>query len=573
MGRALRRLVTLLALNGALLGCARPAAISGSITGSDGAPLPAARAALDGGAAVDTGPDGSFRIDTNARGLVALHLAGVNHQPETVLVYLPRRGGTVTLNVRLAPVPRSTDLSRAAVIGDFNGFRRDGSAVVMDRLDDGRLIARVPADAGVLCQVVNVSAPVEAINSTHAGPPLSATNASGYEFLEDSGFASRVDAADGIATVVLDPATLPSTAPSASIALESKATDTALFAALATTLRREREEYARARLELKRRGAGADEIAAFVSEYPWDRLNRPVRELVIDAPRALAHAGLVLYASEAGALAEMTFSPIDPALAARAVARIDPAAPVWSAARDAVPALIWTDHHNPVPSFDSFLDRLVESHPDRQLRESVLSYAISVAHFAGAHARLARMYQVLQRDFPESAAFAQARKLVSPEKRVVAGRPVPDFSVPSIDDASVISNESLLGSVYLVDFWGSWCGPCLAEMPHLHEAYQRYRALGFTIVSLSCDETPATVQAFRAGPWPMPWLHGFLDQCYESRERNALVEAFEVVGFPTTILVGTDGKVLETGPALRGNRLGETLARTFAAGAARAEAR
>jgi hypothetical protein len=102
-------------------------------------------------------------------------------------------------------------------------------------------------------------------------------------------------------------------------------------------------------------------------------------------------------------------------------------------------------------------------------------------------------------------------------------------------------------------------------MPNLHRAYDTYRERGFTILSLSCDPSPEKVEEFRRGRWPMPWLNGFLTNCYKDRQQNDLVSAFEVVGFPTGVLVGRDGTVLEAGPSLRGERLNETLARVFAA--------
>ena len=206
------------------------------------------------------------------------------------------------------------------------------------------------------------------------------------------------------------------------------------------------------------------------------------------------------------------------------------------------------------------------TNPDPQLREGILSYDLSVSYFAGDLQRTERVYERLTHDFPNSKSAASARKLMAANRKVLPGKPVPAFRVAALgDDSTIYSNESLLGRVYLIDFWGVWCGPCLAEMPQLHKAYDTYKDRGFTILSLSCDPSPEKVQEFRRTRWPMPWLNGFLTNCYKNREQNDLVSTFEVVGFPTGVLVGRNGTVLESGPALRGDRLSETLARVFAA--------
>jgi thiol-disulfide isomerase/thioredoxin len=231
-----------------------------------------------------------------------------------------------------------------------------------------------------------------------------------------------------------------------------------------------------------------------------------------------------------------------------------------------MPAITWANYHAKIDGYGPYFDRLVASNRDPKLRENVLSYDLSVAYFAGDRDRAARDFERIIHEFPNSKSAEAAKKMLATDRKVVPGKPVPAFRIAALGDGSKIySNESLLGRVYLMDFWGVWCGPCLAEMPQLHKAYETYKDRGFTILSLSCDPSPDKVEQFRRTRWPMPWLNGFLTNCYKNREQNELVAKFEVVGFPSGVLVGRDGTVLETGPALRGDRLGETLSRVFAA--------
>jgi thiol-disulfide isomerase/thioredoxin len=113
------------------------------------------------------------------------------------------------------------------------------------------------------------------------------------------------------------------------------------------------------------------------------------------------------------------------------------------------------------------------------------------------------------------------------------------------------------GKVVLVDFWATWCGPCLVELPHVKETYDRYHADGFEIVSVSLDTDPQVLAEFvkkRGLPWPQI----IFDEPAKRFWDSPLVKQFGVRGIPFTMLVDREGKLLETG--LRGPRLGQAVA-------------
>ena len=65
--------------------------------------------------------------------------------------------------------------------------------------------------------------------------------------------------------------------------------------------------------------------------------------------------------------------------------------------------------------------------------------------------------------------------------------------------------ESLRGKYVLVDFWATWCAPCVGELPRIQEAYRKYHDAGFEVLSVSLDETRIAVADFvkvRKLPWP-----------------------------------------------------------------------
>jgi len=107
------------------------------------------------------------------------------------------------------------------------------------------------------------------------------------------------------------------------------------------------------------------------------------------------------------------------------------------------------------------------------------------------------------------------------------------------------------GKVVLVDFWATWCGPCVGEVPNLLKAYGQYHDLGFDIVGISLDRSREALEKFideRKIPWSI---------VFDDNGRNVTAEYYGVMGIPTMILVGADGKVVST--QARGEALFELL--------------
>jgi len=79
-----------------------------------------------------------------------------------------------------------------------------------------------------------------------------------------------------------------------------------------------------------------------------------------------------------------------------------------------------------------------------------------------------------------------------------AGVPATDFAARDIDGKTVKLSDYFGKQAVLLDFWSTFCEPCLAEMPHLRALYDKYRAQGFVVLAISMDgpETVADVPSF-----------------------------------------------------------------------------
>jgi thiol-disulfide isomerase/thioredoxin len=115
----------------------------------------------------------------------------------------------------------------------------------------------------------------------------------------------------------------------------------------------------------------------------------------------------------------------------------------------------------------------------------------------------------------------------------------PDFALGRIDGkGGQVRLSDLRGQVVLIDFWATWCPPCLAMMPTLHELYRDWHPRGAEFVGVDSDGPMATreeLQAFLArNPFPYPVV---LD------DRN-VGGAYGVSSIPHVVIVGRDGKVV-----------------------------
>ena len=99
------------------------------------------------------------------------------------------------------------------------------------------------------------------------------------------------------------------------------------------------------------------------------------------------------------------------------------------------------------------------------------------------------------------------------------------------------------GKVILVDFWATWCGPCIAELPKVKKIYKDYHDKGLEILGVSCDSEAGELKGFIAKNPDMPWPQLFDAQQNPKLNWHPLAKEYGINGIPTMFLIDKKGVV------------------------------
>ena len=136
-------------------------------------------------------------------------------------------------------------------------------------------------------------------------------------------------------------------------------------------------------------------------------------------------------------------------------------------------------------------------------------------------------------------------------KTTEEGGMAPDFTLSGPEGREVRLSD-FRGKFLLLDFWASWCGPCMKEIPGLKDVYAEYHEKGFEILSVSLDDKlEKWTEAIKR--LDMGWVHASSLKGWKC----PVAKMYSVTGIPAMFLLDRDGKILACG--LRGEKLRERL--------------
>ena len=141
-------------------------------------------------------------------------------------------------------------------------------------------------------------------------------------------------------------------------------------------------------------------------------------------------------------------------------------------------------------------------------------------------------------------------------KKLAPGSFAPEFELTT-SDGKKIALKDLRGHIVLLDFWASWCGPCMDEMSNVKALYEKYHDRGLEIVGISMDNNKAKWEGAieRAG---LVWHHV---SSLKGMNRCPVAKLYQVVAIPKLYIVDKDGKIIAKD--LRGEDLREKMDELF----------
>ncbi len=120
------------------------------------------------------------------------------------------------------------------------------------------------------------------------------------------------------------------------------------------------------------------------------------------------------------------------------------------------------------------------------------------------------------------------------------GQIAPDFETKTLDGATFRLSENVGKKIIVLNFFATWCGPCRAEMPELNRYFNAHKSESFLLLGIDSEEQPDRVQDF---------LHELKVDFPAGIDSGPIQRNYGVNSFPTTVVIGVDGKVqfYETG--------------------------
>jgi len=116
------------------------------------------------------------------------------------------------------------------------------------------------------------------------------------------------------------------------------------------------------------------------------------------------------------------------------------------------------------------------------------------------------------------------------------GKAAPNFQLQNLDGQSISLND-LKGKPVLVNFWATWCRPCVSEMPYIQEIYEEWSGKGLMVLAINRGESSSKVEEFlQSNNLSLPVL---LDT------NKAVAQRYNIRGIPTTFFIDKEGIIQE----------------------------
>jgi thiol-disulfide isomerase/thioredoxin len=517
--------------------------ISGKLLGCDKKPMVLAHAHLLKTSSpkplvqVRAKDDGSFEITTKETGLFVVEFTGVNHMALDVplLVEKPLKIG---LTVNLAAYAYADEIKDVKILTDITDFVFE-KAQSMQKLNDGTFAIDLQTSKDkVLYQV---------LGAEKTGRSINGTQSEAFEYDDGGDYRSIVAAKEGKVRIVFDPSKTLRSSAEADVKFSDPSSSVAKIAGIQMEMAKRSPIISVAMNQFVKAG---NDWKKFTYDWSADQASI-VSRLKTEKDPLVRQALLMDYVDTKSKFA----AKADPAIGAQMLKEVPPDSKLWM-----MPTLPFMKTAGELCGdenlFKDYITKFLDKNPDMSLKSNMLMSNLMNAKMTSDEKTLKLYFDVAVKFFGDTPMGKSVRERFSPVINIAVGRPVPAFKVKSLEDTTkFFTNSTFKGTVYLIDFWATWCGPCVGEMENLHKAYEKFKSKNFQILSLSLDRKKEDVAKFRGDKWKMPWLHTYVT------DDHSITNSFEVIGIPRPLLVDGNGKIIAMETELRGEQLEKTLAK------------
>lgn len=132
----------------------------------------------------------------------------------------------------------------------------------------------------------------------------------------------------------------------------------------------------------------------------------------------------------------------------------------------------------------------------------------------------------------------QLKAKIAQLEKISVGKPALEISMPN-HEGEIVPLSSQKGKYVLLDFWATWCGPCVQELPHLMEVYEKHHENGFEVYAVSLDTRGSSWKSFIAAR-KLTWIN-----VSDLKNDNVAATDYSVSAVPTNFLIDPEGTIIE----------------------------
>jgi peroxiredoxin len=215
--------------------------------------------------------------------------------------------------------------------------------------------------------------------------------------------------------------------------------------------------------------------------------------------------------------------------------------------------------------FDALIDKHKAEKTDDAAQIVYMKAMLYLEVFKNADQAI-QLVQQIKKDYPDTKAAKNADTVLEGmkeeqatqkiQRELAEGSKFPDFDEKDLE-GKPLSIGNFKGKVVLIDFWATWCGPCVAELPNVIKTYEKNHDKGFEIIGISLDVNETGLKNFTKDR-NMTWQQYFDGKRWD----NKLARKYGVQSIPATFLLDGEGKII--GRDLRSEALQDAVAKALA---------